>query len=59
MMGLWITALNPYAAGGEFGRYKMMQKALKNDRNPGTYDYIINPYAAGGYFGQYEIMKKP
>ena len=31
--------LNPYAAGGLFAQYKMMQKNLKNDWNPGTYGY--------------------
>ena len=31
---------NPYAAGGLFGPYKMMQKNLKNDLNPGTLVFI-------------------
>ena len=26
-----IRKVNPYAAGGYFGQYKMMQKKLKND----------------------------
>ena len=27
--------VNPYAAGGYFGQYKMIQKKLNNDWNPG------------------------
>ena len=29
---------NPYAAGGSFGHYKMLQKTLKNDWNPDSWN---------------------
>ena len=35
-----IGGPNPYAAGGLFDQHKMVQKALKNDWNPGTWVLI-------------------
>ena len=36
---IMFELLNPYAASGWFGQYKMIQKPLKNDWNPGTWVY--------------------
>ena len=33
-------SFNPYAGGGWFGQYKMMQNTWKNDWNPGTWVLI-------------------
>ena len=32
--------INPYAAGGYFEQYKMIQKILKDDGNPGKWVLI-------------------
>ena len=41
--------ISPYAAGGNFGQYKMMQNTFKNDWNPGysfesTQQELFNEY---------------
>ena len=40
-----LVYLNPYAAGGWFDQFKMMQKKLKNDWNPGKW-VLIWEYSA-------------
>ena len=35
-----VLFINPYAAGGWFGQYKIMKNKLKNDWNPGKWVLI-------------------
>ena len=43
-----LCFVNPYAGGGQFGRYEMIKKKLKNDWTPGTWvliwEYLVRAF---------------